>query len=146
MQGRNIIMGFLIVFVFVLTGAAEVFSFSSTEQDCSKCHTLSKEEAKDLLIGLLPNVGVIEIRPSQMKGLWEVSVENAGKKGVAYIDYSKDKLIFGEIFKAKTQESYTRQRVSELNRVDFSQIPLDDALVMGDPKAVHKVVVFDDPE
>lgn len=146
MQGRNLITGFLMVLVFVLTGAAEVFSFSSSEQDCSKCHSLSKEEAKDLLSGLLPNVGVIDIRPSQMKGLWEVSVETAGKKGVAYIDYSKDKVVFGEILKIKTQESYTRKRVSELNRVDFSQIPLDDALVMGDPKAAHKVVVFDDPD
>ena len=146
MQGRYRIIGFLIVFAFVLASAAEVFSFSNTEQECIKCHTLSKEEAKDLLSGLFPNVGVIEIRPSQIKGLWEVSVENAGKKGVAYIDYSKDKMVFGEIFKAKTQESYTRQRVSELNRIDFSQIPLDDALVLGDPKAAHKVVVFDDPD
>ena len=117
MKGRDLKLVFLIVFVFVFMGAAEVFSFSNNEQDCSKCHTLSKEEAKDLLNGILPNVSVIEIRPSQMKGLWEVSVESGGKKGVAYIDYSKDKAVFGEIYKIKTQESYTRQRVNELNRV-----------------------------
>ena len=146
MQGRNFITVFFIGLIFVLTGTAAVFGFSSTEQDCGKCHTLSKEEAKDLLSGLLPGAGVIEIRPSAMKGLWEVSVENAGKKGVAYIDYSKDKVVFGEILKIKTQESYTRQRVNDLNRIDFSQIPLNDALVMGDPKAAHKVVVFDDPD
>jgi hypothetical protein len=30
--------------------------------------------------------------------------------------------------------------------VDVSQIPLEDALVMGDPKAKIRIVAFDDPD
>jgi thiol:disulfide interchange protein DsbC len=34
----------------------------------------------------------------------------------------------------------------EINKVDFSSIPLDNALVIGNRKALHKVVVFSDPD
>jgi thiol:disulfide interchange protein DsbC len=34
----------------------------------------------------------------------------------------------------------------ELNKVDVSKIPLEDAIVVGKPDAKHKVIVFDDPE
>ncbi len=33
-----------------------------------------------------------------------------------------------------------------MNKVDVTQIPLDDALVMGDPKARFRAIVFDDPD
>jgi hypothetical protein len=30
--------------------------------------------------------------------------------------------------------------------VDFSAIPLDEALVLGNPEARYKTIVFDDPD
>ena len=43
-------------------------------------------------------------------------------------------------------ENLTGVRYTDLNRVDVSMIPLDDAIVYGNPRAKHKVIVFDDPD
>jgi len=45
-------------------------------------------------------------------------------------------------FSSKGQE----KNLSEINRTDVSRIPLKNALVIGNAKAKHKVIVFDDPE
>ena len=36
--------------------------------------------------------------------------------------------------------------IKGINRIDTSLIPLKDALVMGNPNAEHKVIVFDNPD
>jgi len=54
--------------------------------------------------------------------------------------------VSGAVFNLKTKTNLTGDRLYSLNRVDISQIPLGDALVMGDKNAQYKVVVFDDPD
>jgi thiol:disulfide interchange protein DsbC len=44
------------------------------------------------------------------------------------------------------KKNLTQERLTELNKVDVSQIPLDDALVMGDQNARIRVIVFSDPD
>jgi thiol:disulfide interchange protein DsbC len=63
-----------------------------------------------------------------------------------YVHFSKNHVISGEIFDIKEKKSLTRERMADINRVDVSQIPLADALVMGEKDAKHKVIVFDDPD
>ncbi|MEC4684203.1 MAG: DsbC family protein [Nitrospirota bacterium] len=138
----TIFTGLALLFV-VETGAS---AFGGCEQDCGKCHSLTKEEAQETLKQLIPDIHVIGVRMSPSRGLWEVSLETRGKKGIAYMDFSKENVIIGQIVKIKTKKNLTQRRLIELNRVDFAQIPLDDALVMGDPDATYKVVVFDDPD
>jgi thiol:disulfide interchange protein DsbC len=89
---------------------------------------------------------VIEVRPAQVKGLFEVVVEQKGQKGIIYIDSSKEHLISGSILDLKTKTNFTQERFNEINKVDVSKIPLDDALVMGEKYAKSPVIVFDDPE
>jgi len=124
----------------------EASAFGGCEQDCGKCHSLSSGEAQKALKQLIPDIKVIEVRMSPARGLWEISLETRGKKGIAYMDFSKENVIIGQIVKIKTKKNLTRKRLIELNKVDFSQIPLDDALVLGEPDAAYKVVVFDDPD
>lgn len=137
---------FLLCMAVLLLPASYSYGFSSKDEDCSKCHTLSKEEAASLLKDLIPNVKVLEVRVSPLKGVWEVDVEAGGKKGPTYVDFSKKYLVAGSIIGIKEKKNLTQERLTELNRVDVSQIPLGDALVMGDKDAKNKVIVFDDPE
>jgi thiol:disulfide interchange protein DsbC len=120
--------------------------FEKKGQDCSKCHTLSNNEARDLLKDILPDVKIFEIRLSPSKGFWEVFLESGGKKGLIYVDFSKKYLMMGSMISIKERKNLTQERFSELNKVDVSQIPLDDALVLGDPKARIRVIVFHDPD
>ena len=107
---------------------------------------LSIDEALILLKDLDPNVKVMAVKPGPVEGLWEVDIESAGKKLAVYVDNSKKYLISGSIIDIKEKKNLTQDRISEINKVDVSQIPLGDALVMGDKEAKYRVIVFDDPE
>jgi thiol:disulfide interchange protein DsbC len=134
---------FLLVALFL---PGYCFGFESRGQDCSKCHTLTKDEATDLLKSLFPGIRVLEVGISPAKGLWEVFSEVGSRKGIVYIDFSKNYVFSGAIISIKEKKNLTQERFTELNKVDVSQIPLDDAIVMGDPKARIQVIVFDDPD
>jgi thiol:disulfide interchange protein DsbC len=120
--------------------------FETKGQDCSKCHTLNSSEANDLLKNVIPNLKILEVNPSPTKGFWEVYLESGGKKALVYVDFSKKHFLSGTLISIVERRNLTKERLAELNRQDISQIPLDDALVMGDPKAKIRIVAFDDPD
>ncbi len=122
------------------------FAFETRGQDCSKCHTLTKDEARDLLKNLAPDIRVLEVGISPLKAMWEVFFESAGKKGLAYIDFTKNYLFSGQLISIKDRKNVTQERLTALIKVDPSQIPLNDALVLGDAKARLRVIVFTDPD
>ena len=73
--------------------------------------------------------------------------ESPGAEGACvFVDFSKQYVFSGNIVKLATEEDVTLNRAAELNPVDISTIPLDDALVIGHSKAKHRVIVFDDPQ
>lgn len=137
---------FFVVMALMLLPVSYSYGFSEKGQDCSKCHTLTKDEAATLLKDIGQGVQVLEVLMSPIKGMWEVDVDAGGKKGLVYVDFSKKHLISGSIILIKDRTNITQDRFTELTKVDVSQIPLDDALVMGEKGAKYKIVVFDDPD
>lgn len=120
--------------------------FSSRGQDCSKCHTLRKEEAVDLLKDLVPNIKVRDVKVSPIKAVWEIEFEAEGKKGLVYVDFSKKYAVSGSILDIKEKKNLTQDRFSEVNKVDASKVPLKDAILMGSKTAKNKIIVFTDPD
>ena len=121
------------------------FGFETKGQECSRCHTLNSAEARELLKDI-PNIKILDVNVSPVKSFWEVYLESGGKKGLLYVDFSKKYFISGPLFSITEKKNVTQERLSDLNRVDVSQIPLEDALVMGDPKAKIRMIAFDDPD
>jgi thiol:disulfide interchange protein DsbC len=132
--------------LFLMLPANTALSFPAKNQDCSKCHTLKKEEAEALLKGFNKNIKVLSVSRSRAKYLWEVSYEAEGKKGIAYIDLPKKHLVSGSVLDLQSRKNLTQEKLSELNKVNASQIPLKDALVIGDRNAKQRVIIFTDPE
>lgn len=114
--------------------------------ECRDCHRLTREEAANLLGGMVDNV--LNVEQSPVRGLWVVDVAKGGRKIAAYIDYSKNFLFGGQLIRIATKEDLTGARMAKLNevKVDVSGIPLADALLLGSPAAKRKVVVFSDPD
>jgi len=137
---------FFMVITFLLMPISYSDGFSEKGQDCSKCHTLNRDEASTILKDMAPNLKILDVRTSPVQGLWEVDIEAGNKKGVSYIDFSKKYLITGGIISIKEKRNLTQERLTEINKVDVSKIPIEDALVMGDKDAKYRVIVFDDPE
>ncbi len=144
---RKCVLSIICIFAiasFMIAGNAH--SLENCDHTCSKCHEISKEDALNVLKESFPDVQVLDVRPAQVKGLTEVTVQSKNQKGILYLDASKKYLISGSILDLKTKTNFTQERYSEINKVDVSKIPLDDALVMGDKDAKYRVIVFDDPE
>ncbi len=122
------------------------YAFETRGQECSKCHTFNKDEARDLLKNVIPDVSVLDVRLSPVKGVWEVDFESRGRKAIVYVDFLKKHFFSGALVSIGEKKNLTQERFIELNKVDVSQIPLENALVMGDQKARIRVIVFTDPD
>lgn len=114
---------------------------AGTAGKCSDCHVLNKEEASKLLKTDMFKAQVRDIRMSPVKGLWEVEVAQGDKVFVVFVDFSKKYLVEGRY--TSLDELGESQ---PLKKVDVRKVPLDNAIVVGNPKAEKKVIVFDDPE
>ena len=111
---------------------------------CTDCHSLTKEEAAKVLQGMVDKIISVEMSP--VGGLWTVGIEKDGNKWPVYVDFSKKFLVNGQVIRLATRENVTDTQASGLSRVDVSTIPLDNAIVIGDPKARTRIIVFSDPD
>ncbi len=130
---------------------AEAGAFGGCEEDCSKCHSLQKSEAQQILERLhAADAKVIDVKMSPIRGLWQVDVDSKGNRGVLYVGFSKKYVIGGSIYEVETAQNKTQESLNETQQpdryVDVSKIPLENAVVLGDKNAARKVIVFDDPD
>jgi len=148
MSIRNTLLAGIIVSLVILSVPG--ISFSAGEKDAAakpaQAKVLDKDEALTLLKELAPDIKILEIRASAVDGLWEVGVESGAKKAIVYIDSSKKYMIQGAIIDLKAKANLTQERFNEINKVDISLIPLDDAIVMGEKGASNRVIIFTDPD
>jgi thiol:disulfide interchange protein DsbC len=135
---------FLVLTILFLLSVC--YSYGYCEQGKEGSELLGIDEALTILKGFDPNIKVLAVKPSPVEGLWEVDIEVGGKKGLVYVDATREYLISGSIIDIKGKKDLTQERLSEINKVDVSQIPLDDAIVIGNKEASYRVIVFDDPE
>ncbi|MCI5131789.1 MAG: hypothetical protein D3904_09740 [Candidatus Electrothrix sp. EH2] len=112
--------------------------------DCRDCHAVNRDEVAQLLKGKVSKV--LNVKRSEVPGLWDVEAVYKGQKLPFYIDFSKSYLISGNVIKLKNNENITQNHFVRMNKIDRSKIPLNDTLVLGHADAEHKIIVFDDPE
>ena len=117
----------------LLTVAAATLSLSATAQE---------DAIRKALAERIPQMDKIdEVRPTPMKGLYEVRIGT----DLFYTDAKGDYVIQGELIDSKARRNLTEDRINKLTAVNFSALPLKDAvtIVRGDGK--RKVAVFEDP-
>lgn len=140
---------FLLIFVLL---AATCTNLHAMQMDgcgageCKDCHSLTQDEAESMFKGLVDKVINVEMSP--VRGLWQVNVESQGKVGPVYVDFSKNYIIEGKIHNVAAVHQVTKQTEEKFSRLDiaFSEIPVSNDIVLGNPNAVKKVIVFDDPD
>lgn len=107
----------------------------------------SAETAQEANIKKLiqPRIGegaeVESVTKTPYSGLFEVRVGN----DIFYTDAQAKYLFVGRVLDANTTEDYTKARLEAINRIKFSDLPLESALksVKGNGKRV--IAVFEDP-
>jgi thiol:disulfide interchange protein DsbC len=116
---------------------------------CNVCHTLTQKEAGDLLKKI--GVSVKSVKEAPAKGLFEIMVEKDSKQGILFMDYGKKHLMQGMIVDLEnlqpvSSHSQELPQPKQVTSVDVKTIPVDHAMIMGNPKATKKLYVFTDPD
>ena len=94
---------------------------------------------------------VISVKQSAVKGLWEAALVLEGRYRIMYLDNSGKIAIFpgaetqGHMIDLNRMASLTNEATQTLGQVDFKDLPLKGAMVIGSKKAKIQVAVFDDP-
>lgn len=138
-----------LVFLFLTANAAYAFSTSGCEGDCKKCHSLSNQEATAILKKIkLSHAKILDIQLSPVKSLWEISLDDKGRKGVLYVDFSKKYLVPGPIIEVSSGSNKTAESIQNIpiGETDFSKVSFATPFVIGNANAPKKVVVFSDPD
>jgi thiol:disulfide interchange protein DsbC len=99
-----------LVMVLVLVSAASVVSAASSAGEA---------EMEARLKELYPSTRITAVRPSEVSGLYEVTMG----RSVAFTDPTGRYFVFGHLFDMKEQKDLTAQRLSDINRIDFAQLP-----------------------
>ena len=81
------------------------------------------------------------VRSTPVPGLYEVAIGN----DVVYTDATARYLVQGEIIDLKTGTNLTEQRSHDLNRIKWSDLPLNDAIKVVRGKGSRQIAVFADP-
>lgn len=90
-----------------------------------------------------PNMQVESVKKTSFGGLYEVYMGGQ----IIYTDEKFSFLIVeGKLIEAKTKRNVTGERMEDLTRVDFSTLPLDQAVKVVRGNGSRKLVVFSDPD
>lgn len=140
--------------ILFLLAASPAFAMSGEGcgGDCASCHAITLQEANTLLKDIAP---VKAVNAAPVRGLFEVTIEQGGKTGYAYIDYGKKHIIAGSVYDiasqkqiggaAKAAAAAPAAAPPEM-RLDPATLKTGDAIVMGNPNGTRKLFVFTDPE
>jgi thiol:disulfide interchange protein DsbC len=103
--------------------------------------TVEAEIKKAIEPRLGQGVKVDSVKKTPYAELYEVRVGG----DILYTDKKGEYLFIGQVYNAKTSQNLTRARIDEVNKIAFSDLPLDLALkqVKGDGSRV--IAVFEDP-
>lgn len=105
--------------------------------DCGPCDQVRKNVQESV-----PGTPVGEVRPAPgMKGLFEIQMG----KTIAYTDKDGRLFIVGHMYDPAHNVDLTAERLADINRVNWKDLPLSDAIVSG-PEDGLKVAIFTDPE
>jgi thiol:disulfide interchange protein DsbC len=115
---------------------------SALVASCVGAETPTEATIKKLIEPRLgEGVKVDSVRETPYGGLYEIRV--AGD--ILYTDKTATYLFSGHIYNTLTNTDLTKERIDEINKIKFSDLPLEQAIktVKGDGKRV--IAVFEDP-
>lgn len=99
------------------------------------------EQIKSKFEAAFDGIEVDEVRPTPFAELYEVRLGTE----LLYTNEALDFVLQGALVDVSTLTDLTAQRVEELNRVDFAQLPLDAAIKQVKGDGSRQLVVFEDP-
>ena len=82
-----------------------------------------------------------DIVKTPLPGIYEIDTADQ----IIYSDAKGDYVLTGDMMDLKNRVNLTEARASQLNKIDFSKLPLQDAVKMVKGTGARKIAVFSDP-
>jgi thiol:disulfide interchange protein DsbC len=144
----NIFLSISLVFT-ASSYAMEAMTKDGCNHDCVSCHKLTEKEASELL--KKTGITVKSVKQAPAQGLFELLVEKDNKQGIIFMDYGKKHLMQGILVNLESLQPVSAHakelpQPKQVSSVDVSTIPVDKAVIMGNPKGSRKLYVFTDPD
>lgn len=103
-------------------------------------------EKKDAVLKALkekyPATQVSAVNPSPIAGIYEVVMG----KNIAYTDDAAKYILFGHVFDMQVQKDLTAERLAKLNKIEWTHLPLANAIKTVKGNGKRQVAVFSDPD
>src|SRR5690349_13344222 len=106
---------------------------ASAQQDLDRIRSELKKR--------VPEAPIESVRKLGYAGLYEVVIGNE----VLYTDETASIMVVGSIVDLKTKENLTENRLRQVNKLDFAQLPFDSAIKIVRGNGSRKVAIFEDP-
>ena len=119
-----------IALLLALCGGSVAFAASDTDR------------IKARLNQLAPEVKIDKITPVEPTGMFEVQ----SGRHIFYTDATGRYVFEGSLIDVERKVNLTEARVERLTRVDFSSLPLADAIVSVKGNGKRKLAIFSDPD
>ena len=124
------------------TAQLESQSSSETTQDTAPVATsATPAQVQTRFEARFPGVAVDEVRITPFDNLYEIRVG----RDLLYADADVNFLLQGALIDAQNRKDLSAQRLEELSRVAFADLPLKLAIKQTYGKGTHKIAVFEDP-
>ncbi|CAB3797367.1 DsbC family protein [Pararobbsia alpina] len=88
-----------------------------------------------------PEADVRDVLKTPIPGIYEVDTADQ----IIYSDANGDYVMTGDMMDLKNRVNLTDARASQLNKIDFSKLPLQDAVKVVKGNGLRKIAVFSDP-
>lgn len=97
---------------------------------------------KAKLIATYPATEFRDIQATPMTGIYEVTMG----RNVAYVGSDARHFLFGHLYDMQTQRDFTAERLEQARRIDFTSLPLGDAIQTVRGNGSRRLAVFSDPD
>lgn len=87
------------------------------------------------------DVEVTRVQPTDYANLYEVQLGG----NIVYTNEKAEFVLAGNLVDAKTRRDVTTERIEEISKVDFSTLPLAQAVKLVKGNGARKMAVFEDP-
>lgn len=102
---------------------------------------LSTENIRKNFTERFPGIDIANIKPTPFPGLFEVQIG----MDLLYTDAQVNYILQGALVDAKSRKDLTAQRLEQLSKVSFSDLPLELAVKQVKGDGTRKLAVFEDP-
>ncbi|WP_277186173.1 DsbC family protein [Caballeronia sp. BR00000012568055] len=108
---------------------------------CSAQADQTTDKIKSTLESRMGDATIKSVDKTPIPGLYEV---NLGTQ-IVYSDATGNYVLLGDLVDTRNSKNLTEARMSEINKIDFAKLPLEDAVKVVKGNGSRKIAVFSDP-